>query len=426
MKLAILGIDDTVERLVEIALRDSKNQLVYIADIDSKRTVSHWKENGAQKVDWEYLLAGNAKQRGFDALIVAAGGNSEVRMDQLRKLVQAAVPLLVVHPAFESMLWCYELEMIRAESGGVLVPFLPARSHPVASRLRDWLSKGWAESESSELGQVDQVVFERAMHRPSRSSVQRQFAIDVDLIQFLCGDVKRLGAMGSPGKNAQEEFNAYGNLGVQLAGEGHLFTRWNVVPIETVPGGRLIVSGTRGKAIWSMPEGSNDWPLEVRRAGESRHELVEESQQWDPYVAALDRMQRAVQGEAVTPTWNTAARAVELADTIQRSLKKNRTIELHQEEFTDIGTFKGFMTSLGCALLMGGLAVLVAALIAAQLFKSLGWPRTAEFVGRIPYLLLAVFGIFLFMQLILKIVGTKPGSPQPPGGDDSPAPPTDH
>ena len=49
---------------------------------------------------------------------------------------------------------------------------------------------------------------------------------------------------------------------------------------------------------------------------------------------------------------------MELAETIDRSLHKGRTIELHYEDYTEEGTFKGTMTSLGCgAAAVGPVAV---------------------------------------------------------------------
>ena len=53
---------------------------------------------------WEGLLAGSTA----DAVIVARGANADERADQLRKLVQAAVPLLLAHPIDDSMLVGYE------------------------------------------------------------------------------------------------------------------------------------------------------------------------------------------------------------------------------------------------------------------------------------------------------------------------------
>jgi transcriptional regulator of acetoin/glycerol metabolism len=58
--------------------------------------------------------------------------------------VQAGRTLLVSHPATLSMLWAYELDMIRGDAGGRLIPFLPDRLHPFVARLRAEVEAGLA------------------------------------------------------------------------------------------------------------------------------------------------------------------------------------------------------------------------------------------------------------------------------------------
>ena len=50
--------------------------------------------------------------------------------------------------------------------------------------------------------------------------------------------------------------------------------------------------------------------------------------------------------------WPDAARTIELAETIPRSVKRGRGIDLHQEEFSELGTFRGTMASLGCGIII--------------------------------------------------------------------------
>ena len=50
------------------------------------------------------------------------------------------------------MLECYELEMIRRETGCAVVPYLPARWHPAAAGLQMLV----AEGDESPLGTVEQ------------------------------------------------------------------------------------------------------------------------------------------------------------------------------------------------------------------------------------------------------------------------------
>ncbi len=100
------------------------------------------------------------------------------------------------------------------------------------------------------------------------------------------------------------------------------------------------------------------------------------------------------------------------------SLKRGRTIDLHHEEFSDIGTFKGTMASAGCALLMAGLMLVVLVAVADVVAAQAGWNRLAGIFHQWPYLLLGVFGVFLLLQLLLLIGAPRQQSQQPTSDDD--------
>jgi myo-inositol 2-dehydrogenase/D-chiro-inositol 1-dehydrogenase len=92
------------------------------------------------------------------------------------------------------------------------------------------------------------------------------------------------------------------------------------------------------------------------------------------------------------PTWLDACRSVELAETIARSLKRGRTIELHYEDFSEQSTFKGMMTSLGCGLLVAALFIMLLAAVGGRL----GLPFARHWVT----LLLLLLGSFLALQAL--------------------------
>ncbi|MBI3469100.1 MAG: hypothetical protein HY000_39350, partial [Planctomycetes bacterium] len=86
----------------------------------------------------------------------------------------------------------------------------------------------------------------------------------------------------------------------------------------------------------------------------------------------------------------------ELAEGVERSLLKGRTIEIQREDHSEQGTFKGMMTSVGCGLLMISLLVVLAAALAS----GLGFQQFRFW----PYLLLGVLGAFLLMQLLQLVI----------------------
>jgi hypothetical protein len=133
--------------------------------------------------------------------------------------------------------------------------------------------------------------------------------------------------------------------------------------------------------------------------------------------------------DAVPPaSWADAARAIELAETVPRSLAKGRAIDLHKEEFSELGTFKGTMASLGCAIVLGALLLLMLATLVGGVAKEARWGFGEWIAGLWPIVVLSVLGIFLTLQLLPLLIGGDAGSgpgdaPEKPGGNaDRPGP----
>jgi hypothetical protein len=112
-------------------------------------------------------------------------------------------------------------------------------------------------------------------------------------------------------------------------------------------------------------------------------------------------------------SWDDAARGVEMAETVPRSVAKGRGIDLHQEEFTEIGTFKGTMASLGCGIVLLALAVIVFATLLGGIAKQTGWAFGERLAGLWPIAVLTAMGLFLLLQFLPALVGTAPPPAEP-------------
>ncbi len=381
MRFALLGVDADALEVAHFVVRSGTHQLVLACDVGAGAAAVREIAPDAQiSPHWESLLASGTA----DAVIVARGVNPEERADQLRKLVQERVPLLLSHPVSDSMLVCYELDMIRRETGCPIVPYVPCRWHPAVARLAAMISQG----PDAAIGAAEQLIMERAMPERTRQTVERQFARDVELLRALAGDLTSVSALAPGGKEAA----VYSNLGVQLTGPSGLLVRWSVGPVEHAASATLTVRGSAGKATLGIPDAGQPTELVWTGARSDRESFLA----WEPAGAAVERLDAAIGKQPSLPTWTDACRDVELAEAIHRSLAKGRTIELHDEEHSEHGTFKGTMASLGCGLLLASLVVLV---LAAALAKITG----NELFGRAPYLILGLLGVFLLMQL-LKLV----------------------
>lgn len=393
LRIALLGADSSTPALARAVV--DHYQLAGICEIDGadSKTVGALAPlvSRARKFgDWEALL----DQQMVDAVIVARGPDEDRRAEQLRKLVQAGVPLLVSHPVVDSMLIYYELDMIRRDTACAIVPNLPHRHHPAIEQLAEIFSQG----ADSPIGKIEQVVVQSCIAEPGKARVVERFARDVDLIRSIAGDMTRLGAMAGTNDDA-----AYGSLGVQMSGPSGVAARWSVNPVQTAETTQISLLGVSGRAVLDIHSDSQQWTMEMSTPGGTKRHQYDV---WDPARAALGELERAIVGAAREPDWVDAARSIELAETIERSLKKSRTIELYYEDYTEQGTFKGTMTSLGCGLLLAGMFLLGVVAIAEQM----GLP----YVRGWPYLLLAFFGLFLLMQTLMLVFRQK--EPSPPDG----------
>jgi len=382
MNFALLGIDADALALAAHIASSPVHRLVWACDVAGAENQLRGLAPRIQfSSTWESLLAGE----GIDALIVARGTNADERADQLRKLVQAPLPMILTHPIDDSMLVGYELDMIRRDSGCPMIPYIATRWDRAIDRLRELVRAG----ADSPLGPAEQVVMERALADRSRASVQRQFARDVDVLRTIAGDLTSVSALAPGGKEEAD----YANLGVQLTGEGSVLARWSVAAAEPEAGARLSVRGNRGKASLALLDAGQAAEIEFVIGGQSTREAFPA---WNAAAGAIQTLEAAVRGEPVVVTWPDACRNVELTEAIARSLAKGRTIELHDEEHTEHGTFKGTMTSLGCGLLLASLVLLVCAAALAKITGN-------AFFGYAPYFILAVLGVFLILQS-LKLV----------------------
>ena len=198
-----------------------------------------------------------------------------------------------------------------------------------------------------------------------------------------------------------------------MSGPASVVARWSVDPVHAEPGAQLSVLGSRGRAVVEMPGNGQPWTSELTSADVTEKKSYE---LWMPAAAVLAELEAALAGGTPRPDWVDAARAVELAETIDRSLVKARTIELYYEDYTEEGTFKGLMTSIGCGLLI--LALGLMGLVAIG--DHVGLPYARYW----PHLLLAGLAVFLVLQLLTLVFrkddarrpadAATPGEP-PPG-----------
>jgi hypothetical protein len=390
MRLALLGADDEALQLVQSAVAGGAHELVAAYDAGPRAAeVTAIAPAAVVSEDWESLVLGTHAQavivaRGLAGLASQTGiSDEERRADQLRKLAQAAIPLLVICPACESIVG-FEIEMIRRDSRGVILPLIPGQHHPSVVELAKSL---WA-GEGLPVGHIEQIVIEREQGDRGRPAVLAQLARDAAIVRRLVGAIRSVTATGQAPKAGRdplgpkpEELPALANLSVALGGEIEAPARWSVGPVAAREGAKITLVGERGRAALDLPL-ADCW----------QHEIA----------AALDRFEQLVAGgEAATAAWLDACRDQEVAEAVDRSLSRGRTIELYNEQHTEEDSFKGVMAMGGCLLLVGALGVL----FVATIVEGLRLPLRDWAVWRYwPVYLLVPIAVFLLLQVLQLIV----------------------
>jgi len=394
MKLGLLGIDGQMAGVVAAAVARG-DEVVLACDVPAGGSATV--PLSARVAPWESLM----DARGSDAVLVGGEGWGEMRAEAVRKLVQAGRTLVLSQPLELSMLWAYELDMIRKDSGARLIPFLPDRLHPFTARLRREIEAGLG---GGPLGTVETIDMTRRLADRSRQNVLHHLARDADLVRVLVGDPRRLSTLGGGGTDA-----VWATLAVGLTGPTAVPVRWQVARGD--PAGLVItVVGSGGTSTVTIPDGqTSEWTLTTPTARETLP--------FDRGTAILSVLDaKAAVDSGVGPAaWDDAARAIELAETVPRSVAKGRAIDLHQEEFSELGTFKGTMASLGCGLVLAGLFVLLLATLVGGIAREAGWGLGERIAGVWPVAVLIVLGLFLALQLLPLLI-----APATRGRDEGP------
>jgi predicted dehydrogenase len=325
---------------------------------------------------------------------VVVGGALDDRGESLRRVAAAGLPAVCLHPPGEDAEAYYQVALSHEETGAIVVPNLPTRLHPGIDSLRGAI-------DGTELGMFRSLLIEWSAVPEDGDLAREVFPRLVDLVRALIGEIEAVTATGNPPGTRPTE-----SLVVQMRGPD---ARHAEIRIETGPAtpGRFVVKGAEGSLALEVDpdfEGTARVVRRTSRSGEGTTELAP----WDPHAAILAVLAGSIESpdQAIHPDLIDATRAMELSEATVRSLRRGRTVDLHYEEISEAGTFKGVMTSVGCVLLMTVLAALPVALVG----PALGYPWTIYIAYAIPPVLV----IFVLMQLLRFAVRT-PTQGESPG-----------
>lgn len=328
MKLALLGLDDQLLAFArDVTNTDRHRLLVASVPPAAQEQLRALEPSIAFEPNWESLIAA----REVDAVAVAIGEDSELRDEQLRKLAQAGIPLLISHPSCSAIV-AFELDMIRSDSGAVLMPLFPEMSHPAMTHLRKAIDAG----DEGPLGVVTHLDIERTFASVDPETFVRSLAIDAHLVGQLIGPVTNVSAVGGGDESLQRAT-------VHLSSDSELPARWSVTPGQT---SLIRLMGSKGEATLELTDDPRQWVVTSNQDA-----MACTFPDWDPTADCLARLERARDGEVDTG-WQQACRELEAAETALVSWKRKRTLEVYGDPPTEEDSFKGVMAIGSCAILL--------------------------------------------------------------------------
>jgi hypothetical protein len=399
MNFAVLGTDSDIVQLLAAAISEG-HEIAWLGDVRAadahqiRALAPHLADRAAQ---WEMLL----DQTIVDAVLVGRGNaTSELRAEQLKRLVTEAVPVLVVHPISESVLGYYELDMIRRETGAVLRHYNPLATHPILAEMSTWVRDGHPD-----IGPIHQVSCERCVDDTARSTVLANLARDIELLAAVAGDIRRVSAMGP-----RTGVSSFASLQVQMTSDLPVSLRWSV-GLRGNAGTALETTLVGEHGVVTLRIGSNEtmsdaqWQLETTVRGETARQTLPSLAVALTAIRVLSvaAVKTSAEQRAMASTWEAATRDLEVVDAVALSLEKGRTIEVFQQQLTERLAFRGTMAAIGCGVLLVGFA----AIVFVTLVGGFEGAARQRLVPNWPLVLLSVLAFFLLLQVV-PMLAAKP------------------
>jgi hypothetical protein len=193
----------------------------------------------------------------------------------------------------------------------------------------------------------------------------------------------------------------YSQASVTFDGDAVPQAVWTATATSAEVDFRLTLSGDNGTAVLEgNPEAAFlRLTLQVKGAPATSEERTDEAGEWllERFVASAGSGANP-QTAAPNSLWDELARAVELVEAAQRSVRRRRTIDVYFETPSERSLFKTQMTAVGCSLIVLTLLAVVLYLVLAA---TIGMPPLMKKI--LVGLIFLPLGIFLALQLLVFV-----------------------
>lgn len=321
---------------------------------------------------WEQLLGAQ------DLFAIMVQGDSEVALTALRQLARVDCPLYLWAQADQGLSTAYEMSLFVDERTAPIYPLWMFQGDATLVGLRARLQSAECRVEHLELQRTGdtQGLTDAELDR----TVARHRHDDLALLRWLGLRVSRVTALDSSRPQMLHR-----RLTITLNSEEHGNGLWTC---EFAPGlspaARLTIQTSQGE-------------FRLEQSSTGTWQMLSES----PGLSAVG----GTQWLDPDSRWSDAVEVFEWIDGVERSLKRRRTIELHNEPFSERAIFKSQMVAGGCGVLMATFAM---GLIYLAIGETVPLPLWA--LQLLRALVFAPLFLFLVAQLLLPL--TRPATGQ--------------
>ena len=358
MRYALVGCD-----------RESVELVTALARVDNARVVSgHLCGSQAEMLrellpgialsdTWEELLGGPP----LDGIIVSRDRGETWRGAALRQLTRAGARLVLVHPACDAAL-AWELDAIRIDARAQLLAHAPLFPAELRGHLRRWLAAG----EHSPIGACRQLLIEAPLAEPTSQQVRARCARDALHAAQWLGPVTRVDAHGELlGADRWERLSA------ELETADGCLIRWLVVPPAGPRSGVWTLLGTKGRIVITLSDDAARRRWSITGDAESLAGAGESDEADEAIGWLLDH----ARCETAPPLWSDVARSLDVAESVARSARAARPVELAVGSAGQERSLKVLVATGLCLVLLALVAVLVFGVIWEILRGGPGAPR---------------------------------------------------
>ena len=370
MNFALLGTSPLI-RNFESQLADSKvHRRVYASDDFQKIDLAELEESKAEVV----IFDGQADE----AVLLSAL--------QTLKGFQGTVFISPLCP--HTVLTAYEFERMASESIGAFIPLLPVLQHAGLQQLLEAPAGDSAPSLGLAVGEIESVDMQRSMVPKDNSEVLDALHGDISVLIKLAGSIKEVVAM----RTGSEPIP----LNVQCTSESDRLVRWSAVrPGAEQVMAQILVEGTKGRLRIQLQE-TGDWDIETSGRVFSF-----------PSTDLLELC--AAEPNGLDQLWTYFTHSIEVREAVAKSLQRGRLVRINLDGRGERTAFMGTMASLGCALLLISLGLLVFSAAILSLVPENRFGGLYVWVEKVPWVLAAMMILFLLVQFFAFVIPRRSG-----------------